>query len=408
MIKVLHFSDLHLGVESYGRLDPATGLSSRLVDFLAVFDQVVNYALENDVDLVLFCGDAYKSRNPTQTQQREFARRISRLTSAGIPVFLVVGNHDLPNAIGRATAVEIFDTLSVQNMTVASKPGTHLVHTKNGPVQIVAMPWLRRSTLLACEEDKNLSLDQLGQRLQQILMDVLKQQVCNLEPGLPSILAAHVYVFGAKIGSEKTMTLGWEHFLLPGNLTNLGFDYVALGHIHKHQLLNEKPPLVYSGSLERIDFSEETEDKGFCVIQIEAKGQVSWEFHKVFARPFCTIKVNIPEQETDPTGAVLRAIAQAGQRTNQAVVRLVISLPEQKASQLQDLEIKKALEGAYFVNISKEVERQQRSRLGTLSAERLNPMDALRAYLEASKVSSERSRKILEYGERLLNKQSEL
>jgi exonuclease SbcD len=136
MIKVLHFSDLHLGVESYGRLDPATGLSSRLADFLAAFDLVVDYALDNSIDLVLFCGDAYKSRNPSQTQQREFARRVARLTSAGIPMFLVVGNHDLPNAVGRATAVEIFDTLAVQNMIVASRPGKYHIQTKNGPLQM--------------------------------------------------------------------------------------------------------------------------------------------------------------------------------------------------------------------------------------------------------------------------------
>ena len=69
-MKILHFADLHLGVESYGRIDPATGISSRLLDFLSTLDQLVDYALENRVDLVLFCGDAYKSREPSQTQQR--------------------------------------------------------------------------------------------------------------------------------------------------------------------------------------------------------------------------------------------------------------------------------------------------------------------------------------------------
>jgi len=408
MIKVLHFSDLHLGVESYGRFDPTTGLSSRLADFLAAFDQVVDYALDNTVDLVLFCGDAYKSRNPSQTQQREFARRIARLSSAGIPVFLVVGNHDLPNAVGRATAVEIFDTLAVQHITVASRPGKYHIQTKNGPIQIVALPWLRRSALLAREEDKNLSLDQLSQRLQQTLMGVLDEQVKGLEPTLPSVLAAHVYVFGARVGSEKTMTLGWEHFLLPGNLVNLGFDYIALGHIHRHQALHHDPPLVYSGSLERLDFSEESEDKGFCVVQLEGKGKVSWEFHKVPVRPFCTIKVDIPSQEPDPTGVVLRAIAQAGQQTHQAVVRLIISLPEHKAAQLQDGDIRQALSETYFVTIAKEIERQQRSRLGALPVEKLSPLEALRAYLEASKVPLERSQKLLEYGERLIQGQARI
>src|SRR5512137_2728059 len=128
-MKIVHFADLHLGVENYGHINPENGLSSRLEDFLAALDELVDYALAQKVDLVLFCGDAYKTREPTQTQQREFARRINRLASAGIAVFILVGNHDMPNAIGRATATEIFDTLAVKNVTVAGKPGTHQIET---------------------------------------------------------------------------------------------------------------------------------------------------------------------------------------------------------------------------------------------------------------------------------------
>jgi exonuclease SbcD len=69
-MRILHFSDVHIGVENYGRPDPETGLSTRLADFLDTLDEVVDYALENKVDLALFCGDAYKSRDPSQTHQR--------------------------------------------------------------------------------------------------------------------------------------------------------------------------------------------------------------------------------------------------------------------------------------------------------------------------------------------------
>src|SRR3972149_6372656 len=120
-MKLLHFADLHIGVENYGRTDPATGLSTRLLDFLAAFDELVDYAIEAQVDAILFAGDAYKSRDPSQTHQREFARRIAHLTAAGIPVHLVAGNHDLPSIPGRATALEIFPTLAVQRLSVADR-----------------------------------------------------------------------------------------------------------------------------------------------------------------------------------------------------------------------------------------------------------------------------------------------
>ncbi|MBM3158125.1 MAG: exonuclease subunit SbcD, partial [Chloroflexi bacterium] len=168
-MRILHFADLHLGVETYGRIDPATGLSSRLSDFLEAFDQVVDYALNSDIDLVLFCGDAYKSRDPSQTYQREFAKRIRRLVEKDKQVFLLAGNHDLPNAIGRATSVEIFDTLNVKNVIVANTPQTYRIVTGKGTLQIVALPWVRYGKLLSRVDTKNLSLAQLNQKLQEIL-----------------------------------------------------------------------------------------------------------------------------------------------------------------------------------------------------------------------------------------------
>ena len=130
-MRVLHFADLHIGVENYGRTDPTTGLSTRLGDFLAALDELVDYALGHDIDLVLFCGDAYKSRDPSQTHQREFARRIMRLTAAGVPVFLLVGNHDLPYALGRATALDIYPTLGVPLVHVGSRLETYVIESRH-------------------------------------------------------------------------------------------------------------------------------------------------------------------------------------------------------------------------------------------------------------------------------------
>jgi exonuclease SbcD len=147
-MKIIHFADLHLGVESYGHIDSESGLSSRFIDFLSSFDRIVDYALEKKADLVIFCGDAYKSRDPSQTQQREFAIRVKKLAECGIPVFLLVGNHDLPNSAGRATATEIFDTLAIENIFVAGRPGIVRIQTRSGTIQVLALPWLKRTNLI--------------------------------------------------------------------------------------------------------------------------------------------------------------------------------------------------------------------------------------------------------------------
>jgi exonuclease SbcD len=412
-MRIIHFADLHLGVENYGRLDPATGLSSRLGDFLNAFDKLVDYALENRVDLVLFCGDAYRSREPTQTQQREFARRINRLATNGIPVFILIGNHDLPNAVGRATSTEIFDTLAVKNVYVSNRPEIYTIPTNSGKAQIVSLPWPRRSALLTREETKNLTFEQRNEKMQQIFTDVIAARVGELDPELPAILAAHVWVGNARVrvGSEKSMTIGQEHVLMLSNVAHPAFDYIALGHIHRHQVLNENPPVVYAGSLERLDFGEADDEKGFYLVEIgekegAGKRPVSFNFHPVAGRRFLTLSVDIEPGDSDPTATVLKAIAERGNEIKDAVVRLGIDLPAEAEGQMRDSDIRNALGEAHYFTIARDIKREVRVRLGGMTAEEISPLDALKSYLESKKgISPERARLLLEYGERLIQEQ---
>ncbi len=410
-MKIIHFADLHLGVETYGRPDPATGLSSRLLDFLAALDQLVDYALKNKVDLVLFCGDAYKSREPTPTQQREFARRINRLAQDGIPVFLLTGNHDIPNAFGQATTTEIFDTLAINRVYVSSHPDVYQIPIRNGILQIVTLPWLRRSALLSKEETKNLDFSQINQRMQEVLTGIVAVNVQKLDLALPAILAAHVWVVGAKVGSEAAMTIGQEHTLLLSNIVHPAFDYIALGHIHRHQVLEQSPPAVYAGSLERLNFGEESDDKGFYVVDIEpdkgsGKRQVSFEFHPVAGRRFLTLNVNIEAGEADPNTTVTSAITEQAGNIIDSIVRLNISLPAELEGQISDSDLRNALKEAHYFIIARDIKRETRLRLGNVTAEELTPLDALKAYLNSKKVTPERAKTLLEYGERLIQEHS--
>ena len=398
MIRLLHFADLHLGVENYGRLDPATGLSTRLMDFLRAYDQVVDYALENDISLVVFSGDAYKTRDPSPTYQREFARRIHRLSTAGIPIVLVAGNHDTPSAVGRATTVQIFATLEVENVYVAKKPEVINIETKDGPVQVVALPWVTRSALLARDEYKNKNLEEINQLILDRITNIVEGPdglISQLDRAVPTILAAHATVQGAVYGSERSVMLGQEVILPPSLAKNPAFDYVALGHIHKHQVLNEEPPVIYSGSIERIDFGEEREDKGFVVAEVE-RGRVSWQFMKTDARPFVTIEVDV--QSDDPTAEILEAIAAGG--IEDAVVRIIIHTTAEKEPLINENEVRRALAGAFHIAaIVKDVERKVRLRLGDQPIEEMTPRQMLERYFQVKQTPPERTELLLRHAE---------
>jgi len=409
-LKILHFADLHLGVEAYGHINPQTGLSSRLEDYLQALDRLVDYAINQKIDLVLFCGDAYKTREPSQTQQREFAKRIKRLSEGGVPLFLLIGNHDLPNALGRATTIEIFDTLSVPNVYVANRPGIQKIKTPSGEIQVVALPWVRRSALLSKEDTRNLDFNRINERLQQALTRIIADQAAQLDPSFPAILAAHVWVLNARVGSEKSMSIGQEHMLLLSSVANPAFDYVALGHIHKGQVLNEYPPVVYSGSLERLDFGDENDDKGFYLVDIEpdkATGQwkSTYSFHSIAARRFFTLNIDIEDPDPDPTSTVLRKIEDNQNRIRDAIVRVDISIPAAISNKLRDADIHNKIKDAYYLTIAKDIRREARIRLGKGAMEGITPTDALKAYLEA-KYPPERAKLLLEYGEKLIREQN--
>ena len=426
-MRILHFSDVHVGVENYGR--PATeadlealpdsfapgvdrrlylGLSTRLLDFLAAFDELVAFAVRENVDFVMFSGDAYKSRDPSQTHQREFARRVSSLASQGIPVFLLVGNHDLPHARSSATSLEIFPTLIVPHVTVAEQLETHLIQTRSGPLQVVALPWPRWRNLLSRDQHRGKSVAELKAHVEAEITRRLLREVERLDPAVPAVLSAHVSVLGATYGSERSMALGRDHVLQYGNVALPALDYVGLGHIHKHQVLGDWPPVVYSGSLQAVDFGEENEDKGFCLVEIDPTmpngRRARWEFVPVPSRTFVTIDVDVSPTAEEPTNVVLREI----ERTHVAgaIVRLRVRIPAELAPRLDDRRIREALKPAHVVAaFAKEVVRERRPRLGS-AASGLPPEEALAWYLgNRQNLDPETRRRALEKGEALIQEE---
>lgn len=394
LIRLLHFADLHIGIENYGRLDPSTGVNSRVRDFLDRLDEVVAYALENEADLVVFAGDAYKTRDPNPTYQRAFARRVKQLADAGIPVVLLVGNHDLPTMPQRASTVDIFHTLAVPNVYVGREEGVFRIQTRRGPVQVAVVPFPIRTRLLAHEEFRGLSLPDLDAALQKIVTDNIGALARQIDPEVPAVLTAHLSVSGATYGSERGVMIGRDTVILLSALTDPVWDYVALGHIHKHQSLhNGYPPVVYAGSLERIDFGEEREPKGFCWVQLR-RGETTWRFVEVKARPFVTIEADLREAG-DPLAALREAVGRHNFRNG--VVRVILRLRPEQEKQVREADVRRLLEGAAFVaGIRSEVERKARLRLGTVRPEELTPIQLLERYLEAKAVPLDRRQELIE------------
>jgi exonuclease SbcD len=347
MVKILHFSDAHIDMLRQGRRDPQSGLPVRTLDFLRALDTIVESAIAEKVQLVIFAGDAYRNQLPAPTFQREWGKRILRLSQAGIFTILVVGNHDISPASGRAHALQEFETLQIPNTHVISEPCLLKPADLNGlPLQVIGLPWVSRSGLMAFLETQGKSLEDVHEDMETVLTDLLKNLLNELDPALPAVLTAHVTVQGAIYGNERSVMLGRDLVIPPGLLKDERLDYVALGHIHQHQNLNENgyPPIIYSGSIEKMDFGELHDQKSYIVAEVERK-DTHFAFHKLQGRKFLSREVEIAERE-DITETILSQMP-ARETLQDAIFRLVLRYPRKWEALIDERRIRAYAEGAF-------------------------------------------------------------
>jgi exonuclease SbcD len=399
-IRLIHFADVHVGMENYGRLDPSTGTSSRVRDFLDRLDEVIDYGIEHEADLAIFAGDAFKNRDPEPTQQREFAARIKRLADA-VPTLLLVGNHDMAGMVAKASSMDIFQALDVPGVILGDRPGGRVVETRRGKVFLAWMPYPSRNRLLAREENQGKSIEELELALRQVVTDILLELASQAgSHEMPRVLAGHLATAEAKLGSERTVMLGRDVSVFTSTLADSAWDYVALGHIHQHQDLNpgRQPSVVYCGSLERIDFGEEGQPKGFCWVDLARQG-TRWSFVPVHSRPFMTVRLDL-RGEADPTEIALSAVG--GVDVAGSIVRVIVQLRADQQASFREREMEASLAEASSVVIVREVEAEARARLGDLSPEALSPAQLVEHYFDARGEAPERQSALLARAEELM------
>ena len=394
-MKLLHFADAHIDMANYGRHDPETGLPLRVLDFLKSLDTIVDTAISEKVDMVIFAGDAYKDRSPAPTFQREWGRRIMRLSHAKIPTLLLVGNHDISPAAGRAHAVHEFDTLQVPFVRVLQTP--EFLTPKDLwdlPVQLIAMPWIARSSIMANLDMSAADTSEVFSNIESRISDLIEGWLEEADKSLPLILTAHASVEGATFGSERMVMLGSDLVLPTALVKDTRLDYVAMGHIHKPQDVNKGayPPVIYPGSIERVDFGEAADDRYFIVADV-ARGETKVEWRKLTgARPFIDRRTVIGpalsrvEGPGENVTETLKAALPKVEEMSGAIVRLTVEYPRELDTLIDESALRKYAERTFEFHLVKRPQMEARIRLPadqTMSS--LSPLDLLDQYWRATK-----------------------
>jgi len=404
MIKLLHIGDTHIGVENYGEIDKKIGVNQRVLDFLKRLDDAVNYGIDYEADIVLFVGDAFDKREPTQTLQREFIKIMRKIPEAGIPLVMVPGNHDMPAVSYKASSLDIWDAFRIPGVIIGSYEMLHMIRLKNGrTLNVATMPYPLRSHLVA-SRDTNTSLQELVIENIGLLAAQAKRKNEN-----PTVFAGHFTIGQATLGSEQRLIIGNDLFVPVNALAREEFSYVAMGHIHKHQSLNgdKSPPVVYCGSISRVDFGE-MEEKGWVWVEIDDKGDAKWKFvtyYKVPDREFISMKIDV-RGENEPLELIIEKIKNTN--LEEAIVKIIIIANDHQRKQLSQRRIIKTLEQtkAHNYHIERRIKIPERIRM-TVPVEELTVDELLLKYFEMNEVDPARTAELMKMAREIMEDANE-
>lgn len=260
MLKFLHLSDSHLG-ESIP-LYHASINNWRGEGFIKNYNAALRYALRGEVDFVLHSGDLFDRRHINLDIITRAMVPLRKIAARNIPIFIVPGNHEKDYIPGGLL-------LAGKNVYIFNKPKTIEFSIRNQKIVIAGFPYIKQEA---------------GQQFTKIL----KQTGWKYKEGCLNILLCHQIFEGAKVGVKNFTFRNGENVIKIEDIP-FGFDYVASGHIHKHQVLKtKKTTICYAGSTQRVSFQEMDEEKGYYIVSL--KGETAHpKFYKLPVTPMVAI-----------------------------------------------------------------------------------------------------------------------
>jgi len=261
-VRLLHTADWHVGKSLKG--------VDRLDEQEQVLREIVRIAREQEVDAVLVAGDLYDSAAPTAAAQRLVVRTLMALAGTGAQVVVIAGNHDHAATLDayRPFAGAAGVTL-VGAVRTAETGGVVEFATRAGErATVAALPFLsQRYAVRAAELVANTPSENTNAYDQQV-RDVVASLTGGFRTDAVNLVMAHLTVLGGTFGGGERAAQSIFEYSVPAAVFPADAHYVALGHLHRRQVLAAPAPVHYSGAPLAVDFGEQ--DNTNVVVLVEA------------------------------------------------------------------------------------------------------------------------------------------
>jgi DNA repair protein SbcD/Mre11 len=271
-MKIIHCADLGLKNHSFGGIDPETGLNKRFLDVYNTFISIIDKAIVEQFQYFIIAGDINEERNPESTLIEKFCIQIKRLIDHNIKVIIIAGNHDVDSSAGRSTSISYLKALKLPNLYI-SDTSIERFEFKDDDITFHCYPYLMRETL---GFETNVGVDTY---INTKISEPVKTTKYN-------ILVAHY--------STDEMFKGLnvdEPVVYISSIVKGGYNYTALGHIHKYEMYERLNVIGgYSGSIYIKNFGENN-DKFINEITID-QNELSYKKVQLNAREFIEYEID--------------------------------------------------------------------------------------------------------------------
>lgn len=335
-MKILCFGDFHLGVSAYGRIDPETNLNTRVLNALKSLDEMIDYAINKKIKVIVFAGDAYHKSLTPSTLTSEFNKRMNRALDADIKVLFLSGNHDVDKIETKKSPLHVYEDLAVKNTYHSRFQKEVELEIDNETVKFVFLPTYHTESEIR---------------------DIVNNTTFD---GKPIVYIFHGTYQGALLNDWNIAEK--ETYVDPAIFDKEGVAAVVTGHLHKHQTLYNSPLVFYTGSLQRVDFSEEKQPKGFVLLNVNQDCTVIYDFIEVESQKMFTLDLDLIG-ENEETDTIISNLDMFKKKVNNAILRIRVDIDKNNSiNEARVYEYAYKLGATNVLDIQKKFQKQNTTR----------------------------------------------
>jgi exonuclease SbcC len=352
MTKLYFIGDTHFGRKYSYLQDYELNISKRNLDVIDNCEKIIEDAISNHADHVIFLGDVYDRKIISPTIRKIVRKRIfDPLLKANIPVLIIGGNHDSSRNPRRG--VDLEDLTSYPNVEVVTDYSGKIIESKGKKIGILCLPFIHYEILLALAQKKGYLITEKDQThsVAQTIVETYVSNMCenDLKDCDHRILIGHYYLKGSKFRETSNPSTIYGEFQLNEQMIQKKyFDLVMFGHVHLKQTLYNDDRIVVLGSSDRIHMGERDSQKYYAIYEPE---EDKLEYKEIICRTLLKVEIQIPKTTKEITKYLIEKLPEQN-IVKDAVCQIIVKYTKDKHLHIDKNAIDEYLSGSFYTTIN--------------------------------------------------------